>query len=217
VPADAEVAAVADRRPEQQLARADEQRDERQREEEPTQGVGRASPPSLSPQHVQHREQRRRAGLLRERGERDRDPGRESAAAPRQQHRQRHAREHEDLEVRCLPVLRRERDGRQHHEQARDPSGAVAPASASLEREEQRGERDGEHRHHSYRPQGCRAEQRERARVQVGDEGRLAVGGVLVQLAAVPDDVGLGGEERLVRVEHVDREGRQPQRGRQHE
>src|SRR5262249_56891495 len=83
VPVDAEVAAVADRRPEQELARPDEQRDERQRQEEPAQDVDRTSPPALPPQQVQHREQRRRARLLRERGERDPDSGPQGAAAPR--------------------------------------------------------------------------------------------------------------------------------------
>ena len=93
----------------------------------------------------------------------------------------------------------------------------MAVASSGLEREEQRRERDRQHGHHAHRPQGCRAEDREGRRVEVGHERRLAVGGLLVELAPVVDDLGLGAEERLVRVEDVHEERREPQRGRQEE
>ena len=149
-PADAEVAAVADRRPEEQLTGADEERDDCQRQRETAECVGRAAPASLPPHEVEHREERRGARLFCKRGERDGGAGRERAAATREEHRRRHARQHEDLEVRRLPVLRCERDRREHHQRARDPRGAVAVASSSLEREEQRGERDSGHCHHAH-------------------------------------------------------------------
>src|SRR5262249_33955055 len=91
------------------------------------------------------------------------------------------------------------------------------PASAGLEREEQGGQGDGEHRDDPHRPQRRCTEERERPRVHVGDERRLAVGGLLVELSAISDDVGLRGEERLVRVEHVDAEGGGPQHGGERE
>ena len=107
--------------------------------------------------------------------------------------------------------MRRERDHREHEQESRDPPGAPPVTSTRFDGEEQRGERDREHRDHPHGPQRGGLEEREGGRVDVGDERRLAVDrGVLVELAAVVDDVGLGGEEGLVGVEdrHEERRGR---------
>ena len=77
-----------------------------------------------------------------------------------------------------------------------------APPPAGFDREQQRGERDREHRDHADRPERGGAEEGERSRVDVRNEWRLAVGRLLVELPAFLDHVGLRREERLVGVEH---------------
>ena len=178
---------------------------------------GDPAPPAVLPRQVQHRDQRRGAGLLRERRDRDREPGPAWPIARREEHRRGHRRQHEHLEVRRLPVLGRERDRGGDEQQRGEPRGAVAPPAPGLRREQQRGERDREHRDDAHRPERGAADEGERGGVEVRDQRRLAVGGVLVERAAVADHLGLGGEERLVGVEDVDEERGQPQEGGQHE
>ena len=67
----------------------------------------------------------------------------------------------------------------------------------------------------AHRPQRGGLEERERGRVHVGHDRRLAVDRLLVELAAVVQHVGLGGEERLVGVEHRREERGQAQHERQ--
>ncbi len=138
-------------------------------------------------------------------------PADEPRPRPREEHRSRHRREHEDLEVGRLTVLGRERHEREHAQEPGDPRRASAVPAPRLQRDEQRRQRGGSHREHAHGPQVVRAEQLERGGVHVRNERRLAVGRLLVELAAVLDHLGLGGEERLVGVEDVDEERREPQ------
>ena len=204
--AQAEVRAVAEHRPEQELARPDEQRDDRDRDREPDRGVRDAALPTRSPDEVEHGEQRRRARLLRKGGDCHRDPGRARSIARAQEDRRGHRRQHEHLEVRGLPVLGRERDRREDEEDPGEPSRSVAVPASGFQREEQRGQGDREHRDDAHGPQRAGREQAERRRVEVRDQRRLAVGRVLVEPPALVDDLGLGGEERLVGVEDLDEE-----------
>ena len=173
--------------------------------------------PRVARDQVDDGQQRGRAGLLRQRRGGDRDPREEAASASREQDRRRHRRQHEHLEVRGLTVLRHERDHGDDEQDPRDPSRARAVASPGFDREQQRGERHREHRDHAHRPQRGGLEERERRRVDVGHDRRLAVDGVLVELATVVEDVGLRGEERLVGVEHRREERGEAQHERERE
>ena len=214
----AEVRTIPEHRPVEELARADGQGDGRDRDAESNgdlyhsrasrvrvparTGRGAAWPrPFASP------------------GSRARSPRprRHRARVAREENRRRHRRQHEHLEVRGLAVLWREGNHREHEEQAGDPSRARSVSTAGLDREQERGERDGKHRDHPDRPQrGC-LEERERRGIDVGHERRLAVGGVLVELAALFDHVRLGRDEGLVGVEDRYEERGQAQHERDRE
>ena len=210
-----EVRAVAEQRPEEQLARSDEERHDRDRDREPGRGLTDPPLPAGAPHQVDHGQERGGAGLLGQRRNRDRHPGCTGLAARAEEHRRGHRRQHEDLEVRGLSVLRRERDRGQDEQDPGEPGRALAVAAARLQREQQPGERDREHRDDAHRPQRGRPEHAERRRVEVRHEGRLPVGRVLVEPATLVDHLGLGGEERLVGVEDLDEERRESQRARQ--
>ena len=190
--------------------------DDRERDRERGQRGGDAAPAALLPREVEHGDEGGGAGLLGEGRDCDREARAARSTTRREQERRGHRRQHEDLEVRRLPVLWRERDRRGDEEQRREPGRPLAPASARLGGEQERRQRDRQHRDDADRPEGGAAHRRECRRVQVRHERWLAVGRVLVEGAAVADDLGLGGEEGLVGVEDRDEEGREAQqRGQQ--
>ncbi len=203
---DAEIGAVAEHSPVEELARADPDRDRGDERAEPDQRRRHTLPAARAGEHVDDGQQRRRTRLFGECRRRHAEPGCDPATATREEDRRRHRRQHEHLEVRRLPVLRRERDHRENEEDPGDPSRAIAVPAPRLDREQQRGERDREHRDDTYGPQRGGAEKREGRRVDVRHERRLAVDRVLVELAAVADHLRLCGDERLVGVEHRDEE-----------
>ena len=207
----AEVRAVAEHRPIEQLARADGQRDGSDRNAEPEGNRAHAALPARTGEQVHDGKKGGCAGLFRQRRDGDGGSGRAAAPSPREQDRRRHRWEHEHLEVRGLPILRRERDHREHEQESRDPPCARAVPTARFDGKQQRGQRDGEHRDDAHRPQCRRLEESERGGVDVRHERRFPVGRVLVERAALLDHMGLRRDERLVGVEDRHEERRQPE------
>ena len=156
-----------------------------------------------------------RARLFGQRRDGDADAGTRCVPAPREQDRGRHRREHEDLEVRGLAVLWCEGNERKHAEQPGDPSRTPPVAPPGLDREHQSGQCDREHRDEAHGPQRRRAEHAERGGIHIRHEWWLAVGGFLVEVAALADHLGLGRQERLIGVEDVDEERRETQEERE--
>ena len=112
--------------------------------------------------------------------------------------------------VRALPVHREERGGARDGEDERPPCRGVPVPTAHVEREREPRCRDRERGERMGPAQISAVGRLERRRVEHRHERRLAVGGVGVERAAVVDRDGLGGNRRLVGVEELVRETRQP-------
>jgi hypothetical protein len=135
-----------------------------------------------------------------------------------------HRRQHEHLEVGRLHVHGEVGRGRTEEQQPGDHAGPLGPESPPGLACEQQGGRDlGEDREHPHTEEVVGAGDPEGRGVEVGDDGRLAVDGVVVEAPTPVDDLGLRGEIGLVRVEdlvgepgRVQREGDhdEQQRGR---
>src|SRR5581483_12284963 len=99
------------------------------------------------------------------------------------------------------------RDEQQRAERAQepgDPCGAVPVPAARLDRDEPGRERGRDHRENAYRPESVGVEDAERDGIQVRDERWLAVDGVVIETAAVVEDLRLRREVRVVGIEDVD-------------
>ena len=109
---DTQVRAVAEHRPVEELGGADGERDERGGDGEAQRDAADPPLPPCPGEQVHHREERRRPGLLRQRGGGDHRACRDAATATREEDRGGHRGQHEHLEVRGLAVLGGERDHR---------------------------------------------------------------------------------------------------------